>query len=100
MTSPVFGFRRSRRSDVLLDEYTYPFLSGTDAVYGVVYLSGTGYSVILPVRVSTTAMRSPVFSANQKRSWSSIRPRRGFEFRVGSSYHLTAPVLWSTPTIQ
>ena len=35
--SPVLGLRRISRSAVLLVAYTWPFLSGADTAYGVMY---------------------------------------------------------------
>src|SRR5712691_9046213 len=96
ITCPVFGSKRARRSVMLLGAYTYPFLSGTEAVYGVVYFRGRGKSCICSVRVSNIPIRSPKYSANQNRSCRSIRPRRGMALGVSVGQYLTFPVSAST----
>ena len=73
MTWPVSGSRRIKRSVMLLGAYTYPSLSGAEAVYGVVYFRGRGNSCICSVRVSNIPILSPKYSANQNRSCASIR---------------------------
>src|ERR1700730_534669 len=56
-----------------------------------------GHSWNLSVRVSNMPILSPVYSANQKRSCASIRPRRGDDLSVGTFQNLASPVLASIP---
>src|ERR1700719_4084776 len=82
---------------MLLVAYTYPFLSGAETAYGVVYLCSMGHSWNFSVRVSNIPILSPVYSANQKRSCASIRPRRGDDRGVGTCQNFASPVLASMP---
>src|SRR3984893_11119202 len=56
-----------------------------------------GHSWNFSVRVSNMPILSPVYSANQKRSCASIRPRRGDDLGVGTCQNLASPVMASMP---
>src|SRR5215813_9395093 len=72
---PVCGSSRTIRSVVMPPVQASPFLSVTTS-YGCVCLVGNGHSWIFSALVSNIVTLLPRYCANQKRSWSSRRPRR------------------------
>src|SRR4029077_5900212 len=79
---PLLGSSRSTRSVLIEPVQTSPFLS-TVTSYGADHGVGASHSVNWPVLVSSTPIRLPRNSPNQRRSAASIIPRRGAEFAVG-----------------